>query len=154
MTTLSIGELASKGKVHLETIRYYEREGLMRPPQRTSSGHRAYAPRDVLQLHFIKHSQALDFTLMEIKDLLALKRAPKQGCIDVVHQLEAKAMAVRAKIAHLQAIQRTLVNMKASCEGQYCIGECPILKSLGSRTPLPGSRQRKFDAATNSGLLI
>ena len=144
MTTLRIGELASKGKVNLETIRYYEREGLMRPPQRTSSGHRAYAPGDVLQLHFIKHSQALGFTLTEIKELLALKVAPNQPCIDVVHQLEAKALEVRAKIAHLQAIERTLVNMKDSCEGQCSMSECPILKSLGTRTPSSGPRQRKF----------
>jgi len=144
MTTLRIGELAIKGKVNLETIRYYEREGLMRPPQRTSSGHRAYAPGDVLQLHFIKHSQALGFTLTEIKELLALKVAPNQPCIDVVHQLEAKALEVRAKIAHLQAIERTLVNMKDSCEGQCSMSECPILKSLGTRTPSSGARRRKF----------
>lgn len=144
MTTLSIGELANKGKVHLETIRYYEREGLMRPPQRTSSGHRAYAPGDVLQLHFIKHSQALGFTLTEIKELLALKVAPNQPCIDVVHQLEAKALEVKAKIAHLQAIERTLVNMQSSCEGRCSMSECPILKSLGSGTPSSGPRQRNF----------
>ena len=144
MTTLRIGELASKGKVNLQTIRYYEREGLMRPPQRTSSGHRAYAAGDVLQLHFIKHSQALGFTLTEIKELLALKLAPDQPCIDVVHQLEAKAIEVRAKIAHLQAIERTLANMKDSCKGQCSMSECPILKSLGARTPSSVLRQRKF----------
>src|ERR1700674_2207800 len=80
MTTLKISELASKGNVNLETIRYCEREGLMRPPQRTSSGHRAYAPPDVLRLRFIKRSQALGFTLTEIKELLALKVIPKQPC--------------------------------------------------------------------------
>jgi MerR family mercuric resistance operon transcriptional regulator len=132
MTTLSISELASKGKVHLETIRYYEREGLIRPPHRKASGHRAYAPGDLLQLHFIKHSQALGFTLTEIKKMLALKVAPHQPCIDVVHQLQAKTLEVRAKIAHLRAIERTLVNLKDSCEGQCSMSECPILESLGS----------------------
>jgi DNA-binding transcriptional MerR regulator len=63
MTTLRIGELAEKGNVHLETIRYYEREGLLTPPKRTSSGHRAYSPGDVLRLRFIKRSQAPGFTL-------------------------------------------------------------------------------------------
>src|ERR1700687_5867018 len=82
MTTLRIGELANKGNVHLETIRYYEREGLLRPPQRTPSGHRAYAPGDLLRLRFIKRSQALGFTLTEIKELLALKVTPNQPCID------------------------------------------------------------------------
>ena len=133
MTTLRISELANKGNVHLETIRYYEREGLMRPPQRTPSGHRAYAPDDVLRLRFIKRSQALGFTLTEIKELLALKVIPNQPCIDVVHQIEAKEIEVKAKIVHLQAIQRTLRNMKASCEGRCSVSECPILESLDAK---------------------
>jgi MerR family transcriptional regulator, copper efflux regulator len=132
MTTLRIGELASKGNVHLETIRYYEREGLLRPPQRKPSGHRAYAPRDLLRLRFIKRSQALGFTLTEIKELLALKVTPNQPCIDVVRQIEAKALEVKAKIANLQAIQSTLHKMKASCEGRCSVSECPILESLDS----------------------
>ena len=135
MTTLRIGELANKGNVHLETIRYYEREGLMRAPQRTPSGHRAYAPGDVLRLRFIKRSQALGFALTQIKELLALKVTPNQPCINVVHQIEAKALEVEAKIAHLQAIQRTLRKMKASCEGRCSVSECPILESLDSGWP-------------------
>jgi MerR family transcriptional regulator, copper efflux regulator len=132
MTMIRIGELASKSNVHLETIRYYEREGLLHPPQRTPSGHRAYAPRDLLRLRFIKRSQALGFALTEIKELLALKVTPNQPCIDVVHQIEAKALEIKAKIAHLQAIQRTLHKMKASCEGRCSVSECPILESLDS----------------------
>jgi DNA-binding transcriptional MerR regulator len=135
MTTLRISELASKGKVHPETVRYYEREGLMRPPQRTPSGHRAYAPGDVLRLRFIKRSQALGFTLTEIKELLALKVTPNQPCIDVVHQIEAKALEVKAKIMHLQAIYRTLHKMKGSCEGRCAVSDCPILESLDSERP-------------------
>jgi Hg(II)-responsive transcriptional regulator len=132
MTKLRIGELASKGNVHLETIRYYEREGLLNPPPRTPSGHRAYAPGDLLRLRFIKGSQTLGFTLTEIKELLALKVTPNQPCIEVVRQIEAKAAEVEAKIAHLQAIHRTLAKMKASCEGRCDVSECPILESLDS----------------------
>jgi len=132
MTTLRIGELASKGKVNLETIRYYEREGLLLPPRRTPSGHRAYAPPDVLRLRFIKRSQALGFRLTEIKELLALKVAANHPCVDVVRQIEAKAAEVKAKIAHLRAIERTLRKMKASCEGRCSVSECPILESLDS----------------------
>jgi MerR family copper efflux transcriptional regulator len=135
MTTLRVGELASQGGVNLETIRYYEREGLMRRPKRTSSGHRAYVSGDVLRLRFIKRSQALGFTLTEIKELLAIKVTPNKPCIDVVHQIESKALEVKAKIAHLQAIERTLENMKASCEGRCAARECPILESLDSEFP-------------------
>lgn len=134
MTTLRIGEQASQGSVNLETIRYYEREGLMRPPKRTS-GHRAYLPADLLRLRFIKRSQALGFTLAEIRELLALKVTPQQPCIEVVHQIQAKALEVRAKIAQLQAIQRTLHKLKASCEGRCSVSECPILESLDSEHP-------------------
>lgn len=135
MTTLRVGELATQGGVNLETIRYYEQEGLMRRPKRTSSGHRAYASGDVLRLRFIKRSQALGFTLTEIKELLAIKVTPNKPCIDVVHQIESKALEVKAKIAHLQAIERTLKNMKASCEGRCAVSECPILESLDSDFP-------------------
>src|SRR6266446_9308515 len=132
MATLRIGELASRGSVNLETIRYYEREGLMRQPERTRSGHRAYVPGDVLRLRFIKRSQALGFTLTEIKELLALKVTPNQPCIDVVHQIEAKAVEVKAKITHLQSLYRTLRKMKASCAGRCSVSDCPILESLDS----------------------
>jgi MerR family copper efflux transcriptional regulator len=135
MTTFKVGELANKGNVNLETIRYYEREGLMRTPRRTPSGHRAYAPGDVLRLRFIKQSQALGFTLTEIKELLALKITPNQPCIGVVRKIEVKSREVKAKIARLQAIERTLDKMKASCKGRCAVSECPILESLDSGLP-------------------
>jgi MerR family copper efflux transcriptional regulator len=132
MTALRISELAEKGNVHLETIRYYEREGLLTPPKRIPSGHRSYASGDLLRLGFIKRSQALGFTLTEIKELVALKVTPKQPCIEVVRQIEAKALEVKAKITQLQAIHRTLHKMKASCEGRCAVSDCPILESLDS----------------------
>ena len=70
--------------------------------------------------------------MTEIKELLALKVTPNQPCIDVVHQIDAKAREVKAKIAHLQAIQRTLQKMKGSCEGRCSVSDCPILESLDS----------------------
>lgn len=130
MATLSIGELAREGQVNLETIRYYEREGLMLPPHRKESGHRAYARSDVRRLRFIKRAKALGFTLSEIRELLAIKVDPHQPCTDVVHQIETKVREVRAKIAHLQAIRRALDTMKASCEGRCMVSECPILESF------------------------
>ena len=130
MATVRIGELANKCHVNLETIRYYEREGLMLRPKRTSSGHRASAPGDVRRLHFIKRAQALGFTLGEVKELLALKVEPHKPCMDVVHQIKAKTIEVQAKITHLQAMKRTLGRMKASCDGRCTVSECPILESL------------------------
>jgi MerR family copper efflux transcriptional regulator len=135
MSAFRISELAGQGNVNLETIRYYEREGLMQPPRRTPSGHRAYAPGDVLRLRFIKQAQALGFTLTEIKELLALKVTPNRPCIGVVRRIEVKALEVKAKIAQLQAIERTLDRMKASCKGRCTVSKCPILESLDSGPP-------------------
>jgi DNA-binding transcriptional MerR regulator len=134
MSTLRIGELAGQGRVNLETIRYYERVGLLTAPKRTPSGHRAYASGDLLRLRFIRRVQSLGFTLNEIKELLALEVSPTQPCIDVVHQIEAKEHEIQVKIAHLQAIHRTLRQMKASCAGKCSVSECPILGSLNSET--------------------
>ena len=115
MTTLRIGELANRAKINLETIRYYEREGLIQPPERTPAGHHAYSPQEELRLRFIKRAQALGFTLAEIKELLALRVDPKQSCKDVAHQI--------------------LDKMKTSCDGRCSVSECLILEGLNSRRP-------------------
>jgi len=132
METLKIGKLAERGGVNLETVRYYEREGLMLPPGRNSSGHRAYSPNAVRRLRFIKRAQELGFSLLEIKELLALRLDPHQLCHDVVRQIETKTHEVEAKIAHLKIIRRGLIHLKDSCDGKCNVSECPILESLDS----------------------
>src|SRR5436190_23722029 len=111
METLSIGEFAKRGGVHFETVRYYERKGLIPPPPRTESGHRCYSVDAVRRLRFIRRAQDLGFSLAEIKELLALRRDPDQLCADIVHQIDAKAREVDEKIAHLKAIRRALLRM-------------------------------------------
>lgn len=133
--TLTIGQLARRGGVHLETVRYYEREGLIPSPPRKVSGHRAYAPAAVRRLRFIKRAQEIGFSLLEIKELLALRRDPDQLCTDVIRQVDAKTREVEAKIAHLKAIRRALLRHKDSCEGQCHVSECPILESLDTEAP-------------------
>src|SRR5437867_13204373 len=117
MGTLTIGKLAERGGVNLETVRYYEREGLIPPPPRNASGYRAYSHTAVRRLRFIKRAQQLGFCLSEIKDLLALRRDPDQLCTDVIRQVDAKSHEVDAKIAHLKAIRRALIRLKDSCDG-------------------------------------
>ena len=132
MEALTTGSLAKRGGVNLETIRYYEREGLMLPPPRKASGHRAYAPSDLRRLRFIKGAKDLGFSLGEIKELLALRLDPEQLCADVIRQIEAKAEKVKQKIVHLRAILRTLDRLKRSCEGDCPVRACPILENLDS----------------------
>jgi MerR family transcriptional regulator, copper efflux regulator len=130
--TLTIGKLAARSGVHLETIRFYEHEGLIPAPPRKESGHRAYSVTAVRRLRFIKRTQALGFSLAEIKELLSLRRDPDQLCTDVVHQIDVKTREVEEKIARLKAIRRALMRMRGSCEGACHVSECPILESLDS----------------------
>jgi MerR family copper efflux transcriptional regulator len=130
MQTLTIGELARAALINLETIRYYEREGLIPAPPRTAGGHRAYAPTAAKRLRFIKQAQELGFTLGEIKELLELRRDPEQLCTDAVSHVDAKLSEVETKIRHLHAIKRALRRLKNSCEGQCHVSNCPILESL------------------------
>ena len=131
MQTLTIGQLAARGGVNLETIRYYERQLLMPPPPRRESGHRAYSVEAVRRLRFIKRAQALGFKLSEIKELLALRLDRDQLCGDVVLQIDRKTTEVERKIAGLKAIRRILIRMRESCDGGCPMSECPILESLG-----------------------
>ena len=130
MDTLSIGQLADQSGIHLETIRYYEREGLMPAPPRKSSGHRAYPKSAGRRLRFIKRAQELGFTLAEIRELLHLKVEPEQLCTDVVRQVESKIVDIDARIQHLQAMKRVLRQLKDSCSGKCAVADCPILESF------------------------
>lgn len=130
METLTIGRLAERGGVNLETIRYYEREGLMLSPPRNQSGHRSYPLTAVRRLRFIRRCQELGFSLGEIKELLALRRDPEQPCADVIRQIDVKTAEVERRITQLQAIGHALRRLKKSCDGACHISDCPILENL------------------------
>lgn len=130
METFTIGELAEKCDMNVETLRYYERIGIMLPPPRSQSGHRAYAKASVDRLVFIRRAQSLGFTLKEIKELLELRRSEDEHCTDVVQSIDAKLTEVEAKISDLRSIREALTKMKELCQGDCLIGDCPILDSL------------------------
>ncbi|MGE3509725.1 MAG: MerR family transcriptional regulator [Vicinamibacterales bacterium] len=128
--TLTIGRLARLGGVNLETIRYYEREGLLARPPRTRSGYRIF-PRDAAQrLRFIKRAQQLGFALTEIRELLALR--VKQGTKrdQIRARAEAKISDIEQKIQTLTAMKRALAQLTTQCSGCGPVSECPILESL------------------------
>jgi Hg(II)-responsive transcriptional regulator len=130
MPTLTIGELSKESGVHLETIRYYEREGLIPAPPRKSSGHRAYPPNAARRLRFIKRVQELGFTLSEIRELLTLRAEPDRDCSQVCEQAQEKLCEVRAKIRNLQSIEQALQHLTEGCSGHRPISECGILEAL------------------------
>jgi Hg(II)-responsive transcriptional regulator len=127
---LTIGSIAAQADVHIETIRYYERRGLLPDPPRTEAGYRQYDAESVTRLRFIKEAQALGFTLEEIQGLLALRVDKETSCEDVRHQAERKVADIEAKIQSLQQMHGALQEMIVACAQGGPSGECPLLETL------------------------
>ena len=135
MTTLTIGKIAKAAGLGVETVRFYERQGLIAEPARSGSGYRQYRPETVRRLQFIVRAKALGFTLQEIADLLDLRAAPGAGCADVQARAEAKIADIEERIAQLDAMKRALGELVAQCRGEGLLSECPILDALDEETP-------------------
>lgn len=130
MEGLTIGRLAREGQVNVETVRYYERRGLLPRPPRRPSGYRVFPASTVQVLRFVRKAQALGFSLREIKELLSLRIQPGRSCSDVRERAEHKIAEIDRKIRTLQAMRKALVRLAAACSGRGPISECPILDSL------------------------
>lgn len=130
MDKLSIGELAKKANINKETLRYYERKGLIPEPPRNDSGHRQYSEIEVKRTEFIKRTQSLGFSLKEIKDLLMLKIEPKTTCKNIQDIVKIKISDIDQKINDLMLIKKTLKKLANRCTGKGPVGECPILDEL------------------------
>lgn len=133
MQGLMTGELAKHAGVNVETIRFYERKGLLPMPPRRASGYRVYPHEDVRRIRFIKRAQDLGFSLGEIRDLLALRARRGTTAAEVRSRAEAKLEDIRRKIADLRAIERALKELTGACPGRGPLGECPILQHLDGR---------------------
>ncbi len=130
MNGQTIGAVAKQASVHVETPRYYERRGLVARPLRSVANYRLYPEETAQRVRFIKHAQALGFSLKEIKELLALRAAPRAQCADVRVRAETKIIAIEAKIRALLAMKKALTRLVAECAGRGPITDCPILEAL------------------------
>ena len=130
MKPLTIGQLAKRADVGVETVRFYEREGLLEEPDRRASGYRQYDEGVVRRLQFIRRAKELGFTLKEIKELLSLKLDPSTTCADVKGRAETKIEDIESKIRTLQRMKRALVKVTKSCSGSGPTSECPILDAI------------------------
>lgn len=130
VVTFKIGEVASRADVNKETVRYYEKRGLIPEPDRRRSGYRIFTRRHIDQIKFIKRAQELGFTLSEIKELLELRMDENTTCSEIKSEAEEKYRDVVEKIEDLQRIKETLVDLIDSCSGEGPKGECPILEAL------------------------
>ena len=140
MKPLTIGQVARRSGVGIETVRFYEREGLLKVPARSpSSGYRLYEEEVVARLLFILRAKELGFTLSEIKELLFLRGDPGICCEDVKARAEVKIADIELKIRTLQRMRKALVRLTSEC-GEISGGpDCPILDALDGHRP----RKRK-----------
>lgn len=132
-TSLTIGKLAGCSGVSAQTIRYYERSGLLPEPTRTAVGYRMYSDDAVIRLTFIKNAQLLGFSLSEIQELLSLRLQPSATCADIWQRTHQKIVAVDKKIEELQRIKRELTSLVAQCPGNLPANECRVVEALQSR---------------------
>lgn len=130
MKSLTIGEIARRAGVGVETVRFYERQGLIEEPARRASGYRQYGEEVVDRLRFIRQAKELGFTLAEIRELLSLRVDPASTCADVKGRAEAKIADIDEKIRTLQRMKRALVKLTTACGGDGPSSKCPILESL------------------------
>lgn len=128
--TYKIGEVARRANVNKETVRYYEKRGLIPKPDRRRSGYRIFTKRHINQIKFIKRAQELGFTLNEIKELLELRIDENSTCSEIKQEAQEKYKDVVEKIEDLQRIKATLTDLIDSCAGEGPKGDCPILEAL------------------------
>lgn len=130
MDGLTIGKLSKMAGVTNDTVRFYERYGLIDPVSRSASNYRLYREEDAARLRFIKRAKELGFSLNEIKDLLAISQDPNATKADIKDRTEQKAEDIRQKIHDLSRILSALEHLVETCDGHGSAKECPILKSL------------------------
>ena len=131
MTTLTIGKLAHAAGVGIETIRYYERRGIMPKPDRLASGYRIYNLESLQKLKFIKNAQTLGFTLQEARDLLMVTQDPASDCSSVNKKALSKIEEVDQKLALLKKIKKRLTNLAEQCPAdEQPLTKCSIITHL------------------------
>lgn len=127
---MKIGELAKRADVPIDTVRYYEREGLIPPPIRRASGYRDYVDADVDRLRFMRRAKGLGFTLLEIRELLSLTAMSGADMAALNAQTQAKLRDVEERIHALTRIREALQSLVTACPGHGALDRCPILAAL------------------------
>lgn len=139
---LTIGQLAKEAGVGVETIRFYEREGLLAAPGRSPSGYRQYPPEVVARVRFLRCAQWLGFTLRDAEELLALRDDPEADRADVREKATAKLADIDERLAELRAMRVELARLLTTCRGNGPAADCPIIAALDVETPSNPPRPR------------
>lgn len=127
---MQIGQLAQHADVPIDTVRYYERQGILPPPQRRASGYRQYHPDDVARLRYVRRAKALGFSLAEVRELLALSSRPAEDMAGLKAAASEKLADVAHKIAELERVRDGLEALITACPGHGELAQCPILAAL------------------------
>ena len=130
---LSTGELARQAGVNIETLRFYERKGLLAKPPRSAANYRLYSPDAVRRVRFVKRAQELGFSLKEIAELLSLRAKPKARCTDVYKRAEDKIGDIDEKVRTLRAMRKALSKLMSECTASGPVTDCPILDAFDSK---------------------
>ena len=142
MKLLTRGRIAQFAGVSVETVRFYEQEGLLAKPARTPSGYRQYGEDVVARLQFIQRAKEIGFTLNEIKELLSLRVDPDTNCEDVRARAEGKIADIEDKIRTLQRMKKALIRLTQECCEKGGGSECPILDALDGRPRISRTEKR------------
>jgi Cd(II)/Pb(II)-responsive transcriptional regulator len=129
---MRIGELARSTGVEVETIRYYERAGLLPSGSREANGYRSYGPAHLERLAFVRHCRALDIPLADVKRLLQFLASPASDCGDIDHLIDDQLARVRARLASMRALESQLTALRARCASRRSGLRCGILNELVS----------------------
>ena len=136
MSDLTIGKAAQRAGVGVETIRFYERRGLIeQPPKPATSGFRSYSDETVARIRFIRQAQDLGFSLREVAELLGLKADPAADAADVRKRAAVKLAQVNDKIRELERIRGALQTLIAACPGSGTLRACSIMEALDAARP-------------------
>ena len=127
---MRIGEVASATGLDVETVRYYEKAGLLPPPRRRANGYRSYGPAQIERLAFIRHCRSLDVTIADIQRLLALIDRPASMCHEADALVDTQLQRVRARLESLMTLEKQLVSLRSRCKTPRSARRCGILAEL------------------------
>ncbi len=141
---LTIGKVAERAQVSADSIRFYEREGLIRPAKKSESGYRLYTEEAIRRVEFIKQAQECGFSLADIRELLELRSTDKACCDDIYRVSVEKKLQLEHKIKALNAMSQALTRLIDMCShDRKSLDECPILGALEAGVAKPGGKAEK-----------
>ena len=127
---MRIGELAKQGDCDVETLRFYEREGLLDAPAREANGYRSYTEKHLVQLKFIRHCRSLGMGLPEVRSLRSFQASPESACGEIDQLVDGQIARIHQQIESLRLLERQLHSLRDTCHASRKASECGILRTL------------------------